>query len=91
MVISDTTQAFRSMADGQIYDSKSAYRRELKARGFREVGNDMPTPADARRYDPGPVERDIVDSIGMIEADHPEASTSTGPQGPARPPEGWEP
>lgn len=66
------------MADGQIYDSKSAYRAELKARGYREVGNDA--PAAPRPYTPENVERDIADSIQMIEADHPEASTSTGPR-----------
>lgn len=66
------------MADGQIYESKSAYRRELKARGFREVGNDAPSAP--KPYAPADVERDIVESIAMIEADHPEASTSTGPR-----------
>lgn len=39
-VISDTHAPFRSMADGRIYDSKSAYRRTLKDRGLVEVGND---------------------------------------------------
>jgi hypothetical protein len=79
MIISDTQAPFRSMADGKIYDSKSAYRAELKARGYREVGNDMPSHRDAADYAPAEVERDIADSIGIIEADHPEASTSTGP------------
>ena len=39
-IISDTHEPFRSMADGKIYDSKSAYRATLKARGLVEVGND---------------------------------------------------
>lgn len=39
-VQTDTIDAFRSMADGKIYDSKSQYRRDLKARGLVEVGND---------------------------------------------------
>ena len=70
------------MANGQFYDSKSAYRRDLRAAGYREVGNDLPAHRDARSYAPSreEVEREIADSIAMIEADHPEASTSTGPQ-----------
>ena len=39
-VISDTIDPFRSMADGRMYDSKSQYRRDLRARGLAEVGND---------------------------------------------------
>lgn len=37
---SDTVEGFRSMADGKMYDSKSRYRNELRARGLIEVGND---------------------------------------------------
>lgn len=40
-LIRDHHEPFRSMADGQIYDSKSAYRQTLKARGLEEVGNDV--------------------------------------------------
>lgn len=40
-LISDVAdKPFKSMADGKVYDSKSSYRKELKARGFQEVGND---------------------------------------------------
>jgi hypothetical protein len=89
MIISDTQAPFRSMADGQFYDSKSAYRSSLRARGYREVGNDAPAHRDARDYSPAEVERDIADSIQMIEADHPEASTSTGPRN-TRKPKHWD-
>ena len=68
MVISDTQAPFRSMATGKIHDSKSAYRAELRAHGYREIGNDQPSHRDARDYAPAEVERDIADSIGMIEA-----------------------
>jgi hypothetical protein len=40
-VVSDTADAFRSMADGRLYDSKSSYRAELKRQGLREIGNDV--------------------------------------------------
>ena len=39
-IISDNINAFRSMADGKFYDSKSQYRRTLKDRGLIEVGNE---------------------------------------------------
>lgn len=39
-IITDTIDPFRSMADGKIYSSKSAYRRELRARGLVEIGNE---------------------------------------------------
>ena len=41
MVISDATDAFKSMADGRFYESKSSYRTELRRRGLREIGNDI--------------------------------------------------
>jgi len=36
-------QGIQSMADGKLYDSKSAYRRSLKEKGLVELGNDAPT------------------------------------------------
>ncbi len=39
-LIRDYHEPFKSMADGHIYDSKSAYRRTLKEKGLTEVGND---------------------------------------------------
>ena len=38
----DTVSAFRSMADGKMYDSKAAYRASLKVHGMREIGNEIP-------------------------------------------------
>jgi len=40
MVISDTMDAVRSMADGKMYESKTRMRAEQKARGYIEIGND---------------------------------------------------
>ena len=37
----DTADAFRSMADGKLYDSNSAYRASLKRLGMREIGNEI--------------------------------------------------
>ncbi|RAK51206.1 hypothetical protein DJ017_19815 [Phenylobacterium soli] len=48
-VISDSMDPIRSMADGRMYDSKSAYRRELRARGCYELGNDSVSRAASPR------------------------------------------
>lgn len=39
-IISDVMDGIRSMADGKWYDSKSRYRKEIRARGYIEVGNE---------------------------------------------------
>ena len=41
-LIRDQIDPFKSMADGKLYDSKSAYRQTLRDRGLVEVGNDNP-------------------------------------------------
>lgn len=40
VVTDDTTDAFKSHADGKYYTSKKKYRHELHARGYEEIGND---------------------------------------------------
>ena len=40
---SDTMDPIRSMADGRMYDSKSRYRADIRARGLIEVGNEPPS------------------------------------------------
>lgn len=61
MIISDHHEPFKSMADGKMYDSKSAYRQECRARGMEEVGNDV----EMRRpeVDHGDIERDVAAAI----------------------------
>ena len=39
-IITDSIEV-RSMANGQVYDSKSQYRADLKARGLVELGNEQ--------------------------------------------------
>lgn len=58
VVIQDSCDPFLSHADGKIYESKSAYRRELKARGLVELGNDQIKPR-AREVDRS-IERDLA-------------------------------
>lgn len=40
MIISDTIGAVQSQLTGKFYDSKSSLRKEYKAHGVREMGND---------------------------------------------------
>ncbi len=39
-VITDSHRPFKSLGDGEMYDSKSQYRKSLKQQGFVEVGNE---------------------------------------------------
>lgn len=55
-VQSDTMDPIRSMADGRMYDSKSRYRGDLRARGMVEVGNERVGP----RPEPLPPVRDTL-------------------------------
>lgn len=60
-VIQDSTDPFVSHLDGKTYDSKSEYRRTLKAAGMVELGNDQikPRPRDEDRS----LERDIAQAM----------------------------
>lgn len=83
-VIGDSHEPFKSMADGRVYDSKSRYRAELKARGMVELGNDVPEHRDASTFEPAGVEADIKESFERLEAGQkPEPL-------PGKPPEQWQ-
>ena len=43
-VISDTMRPMRHPSNGKIYDSKSRFRAETRARGCVEIGNEQPKP-----------------------------------------------
>ena len=62
-VIRDSMDPIRSHADGKVYDSKSVYRRSLKAGGFIEVGNDRMESRPAPRPSIAP---DIQRSIHQL-------------------------
>lgn len=63
MIISDQHEPFKSMADGKMYDSKSAYRRSLKVHGCEEVGNEYHEP---KAFEPEGVEQDVKDAMDQI-------------------------
>jgi hypothetical protein len=60
--------AIKSMADGKMYDSKSAYRRTLKSQGLIEVGNDAPTTCKEPEYKicEKELKRDIAEAIQQL-------------------------
>lgn len=65
-LIGDTHEPFRSMADGKVYDSPSAYRRELKARGFEEVGNESIEPTAPPAYN----DEGLMEDVATAAAEH---------------------
>jgi hypothetical protein len=65
-VQSDTIAAFQSMADGKMYDSKSRYRADLKARGLIEVGNENRTAAPRPPVDRKAIRQTIRDTYRQL-------------------------
>ena len=59
-VLTDTMPAIRSEADGRMYDSKSSYRRALRAAGCVEVGNEPIHEAGPRPLPDVPGLRDDI-------------------------------
>ena len=57
----------RSMADGKMYDSKSAYYRDLKSRGYEIVANDSAyTPEGLDKFaerERGPTDDEVRQSV----------------------------
>lgn len=62
-LIRDGIDPFRSMADGRLYDSKSQYRNDLRARGMIEVGNEQVSQAPTKAP---PIRGDIRRAIQQL-------------------------
>lgn len=62
MVVSDHLGDVWNPADGQTYDSKSAYYKAVRAAGCEIMGNDAPTRPSAPQDD-GPSTADIEKSV----------------------------
>lgn len=71
-VISDTIDGFRSMADGKMYDSKSRYATDLRARGLEIVGNEKAPFEKEHTYDSrglgDGIERSISDAYDQLQS-----------------------
>ena len=57
----DGAEPFESMADGKVYDSKSEYRKSLKANGYEEVGGKTEAPKQK-----GSTKEEIVSDIKRV-------------------------
>lgn len=62
---SDGMSTIRSMADGRLYDSRSAYERSVREAGCEIVGDDMGA-SSTPTYTPGNVERDVAEAIQQL-------------------------
>ncbi len=60
--------AMRSMVDGRIYDSRSAYYRSVRQAGCEIVGDDVGGFASPKSYADAGVEHDIKRAIAEHEA-----------------------
>ena len=76
---SDGMDAIRSMVDGRMYDSKSAYYSSVRRAGCEIVGDDVNGFSSPPGYDQGGVEQDIKRAIAEHEAGV-AAPVSSGPQ-----------
>jgi hypothetical protein len=66
----DGMAPIRSMADGLMYDSKSAYERGVRAAGCEIVGDDIGGFSGPAGYQAGDVERDIHEAREQLIAGH---------------------
>ncbi len=64
----DGMDALRSMADGRMYDSKSAYYASVRAAGCEIVGNDRDGFGSPPGYDLGGIEDSIKQTIEQLQA-----------------------
>lgn len=67
-IIRDSMDAVMHPCDGNLYDSKSQFRRITAEHGMVELGNDA--PMSRPEYTPTDVRADIVQSIKMLEQGH---------------------
>lgn len=74
----DGMDALRSMADGRMYDSKSAYYASVRAAGCEIVGDDRHGFGRTPGYDLGGVEQDIKQSIEQLQS----GAVQPAPSGP---------
>lgn len=71
-VISDSVgggiNGIKNMADGKHYDSKSAYRKALRAQGMVEMGTDAPKEGKKTLDGDFNCEKDVAQAMRQVEA-----------------------
>lgn len=68
MLARDSMDPIRGQMDGQLYDSKSTYRRALKDAGCVEIGNDH-VDGNAPNFDAAPAEGDVREAMQQLGMD----------------------
>lgn len=63
-IVRDGMDALLNHANGQVYDSKSAFRRATRDAGCVEVGNDAPLTLAPRDY--RPAVQDVAEAVQML-------------------------
>ncbi len=66
MVRTDGMAALRSMADGRIYESRSAYYASVRAAGCEIVGDERKPFGRRAGFEPGPAGADIKAAIEQL-------------------------
>ena len=64
-IIRDGMGALRHPATGEMFDSKSQFRRATKDAGCEELGNDVPLHHEYQA--PADIKGDIAEAINMLE------------------------
>lgn len=70
MIVRDGMDPIQSMADGQIYDSKSRYYDSVRAHGCEIVGNEKAAFDKQPTYEPQGVRDSMKQAIEQLEAGH---------------------
>jgi hypothetical protein len=67
LAVHGVKEPFRSHADGRWYDDSRTYEREVRARGYEIVGNDL-KPADfaPAPFECGDVKHDILSAASEL-------------------------
>ena len=65
-VISDTMEPTKHMGTGRVLDSKSEFRRDTKASGCVEVGNDPAALRERPRPEPRGVHQDVQRALAEL-------------------------
>ena len=60
-VISDSMDPLKHMGTGRVLDSKSEFRKDTRAAGCEEAGNDPAIQREQPRWEPS--ERDVVSEV----------------------------
>lgn len=68
MLVRDNMEPIRGQMDGQLYDSKSTYRRAVRDAGCVEIGNERIDSAPPN-FEAAPAEADVKEAMQQLGID----------------------